>query len=317
LLNVDERAEFTTNLLSDGGEMLRVLKWIGIALVVVVVLFVGTVYALSSRALGEQHEVPPEAPVAVPADSASIARGEHLVHAASACAECHGTDAGGSVMGDGGPFSPLAAPNLTTGKGSATTGFTPADWERAIRHGMRKDGTSLLIMPSEVFAHLSDADLGAIIAYLRQAPPVDREMPKSELSFLGRALVAFDVMPALVAETTPAVTHASSVTPDTTAVYGRYLADIGGCRGCHNPALSGGSVEGPPGAPPASNITPTGIGHWTRDDFARALREGRRPDGSQIAEFMPWKVYAGMTDDEISALWAYLRSVPARDFAQR
>lgn len=296
--------------------MLRVMKWIGIALVGIVVLFVGTVYALSSRALGEQHEVQSEAAVAVPADSASLARGEHLVQAVSACAECHGTDAGGSVMGDGGPFSPLAAPNLTTGRGSATTGFTAADWERAIRHGVRKDGTSLLIMPSEVFAHLSDEDLGAIIAYLRQAPPVDRELPRSNLSFLGRALVGFGVMPALVANKTPAVAHASSVTPDTTAGYGRYLADIGGCRGCHGPALSGGSAAGPPDAPPASNITPTGIGRWTHDDFARALREGRRPDGSQIAEFMPWKVYAGMTDDEVTALWAYLRSVPPKDFGE-
>ncbi len=296
--------------------MLRVLKWIGVALVGIVVLFVGTVYALSSRKIGERHDVPSEALLAIPTDSASIARGEHLVNSASACAECHGTDAGGSVMGVGGPFAPLSAPNLTTGQGSATTGFTPADWERAIRHGVRKDGTSLLIMPSEAFAHLSDEDLGAIVAYLRQAPPVDRELPKSKLSFLGRALVGFGVMPALVADRTPSVTHARAVAPDSTAEYGRYLADIGGCRGCHGPSLSGGSAEGPPGAPPASNITPAGIGHWTRDDFARALREGRRPDGSQIAEFMPWKVYADMTEDEVTALWAYLRSVPAKDFAQ-
>ena len=73
-------------------------------------------------------------------------------------------------------------------------------------------------------------------------------------------------------------------------------------------------VAGPPGVPPASNLTPTGIGKWSRDDFSRAVREGRRPDGSQLAEFMPWKAFAGMTDDEIAALWAYLRSVPPKDF---
>ncbi|HSJ62940.1 MAG TPA: c-type cytochrome [Gemmatimonadaceae bacterium] len=293
--------------------MRRVLKWTAIALGAIMVAFVGSVYALSSAAFNKKYDVPTGHDIVVPSDSASIARGEHLVKSAATCAECHGADAGGTVM-EGGPIGTLVAPNLTTGKGSAVAAFTPADWERAIRHGVRRDGTSLIVMPAEVFAHLSDEDVGAIIAYLRQAPPVDREFPESGFTFLGRALVGFGKMPILVAGKTPGVEHVSTVVPDTTVTYGRYLADIGGCRGCHGLELSGGSVAGPPGAPPASNLTPAGIGHWSRDDFARAVREGRRPDGSQLSEFMPWKVLGGMSDDEIAALWAYLQAVPPKEF---
>jgi mono/diheme cytochrome c family protein len=294
--------------------MLRVLKWVGIIVAGLLVVFVITVYGVSAAAFKKTHPVPDEAPVVVPSDSASIARGEHLVKATAVCAECHGVDAGGSLMGAGGPFEVLAAPNLTRGTGSVVRDFTPADWERAVRHGVRADGTSLIVMPSEVFTHLSDEDLGAIIAYLRQAPPVDREMPRSGFSFLGRALVGFGAMPVLAAGNTPRVAHVSAVEPDSTAAYGKYLADIGGCRGCHGPELSGGSTAGPPGSPPSSNLTPAGIGRWSRDDFARAVREGVRPSGAPISEVMPWKVFARMTDEEIDALWAYLRTVPPKEY---
>jgi hypothetical protein len=81
--------------------------------------------------------------------------------------------------------------------------------------------------------------------------------------------------------------------------------------------LSGGPTLGPPGTPPASNLTPTGIGHYTKQDFARALREGKRPDGTEISTFMPWRVFAGMTDDEVTALWNYLQTVPPMEFGNR
>lgn len=294
--------------------MLRVLKWIGIALLAIILVTVGTVYALSSAAFGKTYDVPDEPVVAVPADSASIARGEHLFKSTATCAECHGTDAGGTEMAKGGPFSILAAPNLTSGRGSVTAAFTPQDWERGIRHGVRADGTSLIVMPSEAFTYLTNEDLGAIIAYLEQAPPVDREFPRSRFSFLGRALLSFGQLPLLVAAKTERMEHVASIAPDTSARYGRYLASIGGCHGCHGFGLSGGRVAGPPDAPPASNLTPAGIGTWTYEDFARALREGRRPDGTELSTFMSWKVYADMTDDEVTALWTYVRSVPSKEF---
>ena len=87
-----------------------------------------------------------------------------------------------------------------------------------------------------------------------------------------------------------------------------------GCDGCHGVGLSGGYVEGPPGAPPAANLTPhaSGLEKWTEADFERALRHGVRPNGTPINIFMPWPNFSGMTDDEVKALWLYLRSVPAK-----
>ena len=76
-------------------------------------------------------------------------------------------------------------------------------------------------------------------------------------------------------------------------------------------------MAGPPGLPPAANLTPAGIGRWTEADFARAVRNGRRPDGRQLDEFMPWKVFGGMTDAEIHALWRYLQSVPPKEFGNK
>ncbi len=109
------------------------------------------------------------------------------------------------------------------------------------------------------------------------------------------------------------------VTPAATAEYGNYLADAGGCTGCHGAGLSGGKIPGtPPEWKPAANLTPSGaFAQWSEDDFKRALRTGRRPDGSPIDSIMPWKASAADDDDEIRAVYAYLKSVPARPYGNR
>ena len=69
----------------------------------------------------------------------------------------------------------------------------------------------------------------------------------------------------------------------------------------------------PPSFPDARNITPdpvAGIGKWTRDNFATALRTGKRPDGTELKSFMPWKAFARLTDTEVDALWTYLQTLP-------
>ena len=86
----------------------------------------------------------------------------------------------------------------------------------------------------------------------------------------------------------------------------------GARHGCHGTGLSGGRVAGPPNLPPASNLTPTGLGTWSQSDFFTAMREGKRPDGKVLDEFMPWKSFAKMTDSEITAIWLYLKSVPPK-----
>jgi mono/diheme cytochrome c family protein len=275
------------------------------------------IYVVSQRELRRTY------PVAVPqfelpSDSASLARGAHLALSIGTCVECHGEDLGGKVYADMGPVGVVAGPNLTRGRGGIGESLTVADWVRAIRFGVRRDSTSLIVMPSEVFAYLSDADLAALIAYARGVPPVDREVPATRFGPLGRALLAAGKLPVLVAPKTPRLTYDSAVAPGVSVEYGRYLASIGGCHGCHGFGLSGGRVAGPEDLPPASNLTTAGaIGSWTEADFVRAMRNGLRPDGSALNTFMPWPVLGRMTDDELRAIWLYLRSVPPRPFGNK
>lgn len=290
----------------------RILK-ISAAVLIVGLLAVGTIYALSSYQLNRTHPVPPLPKLTLSTDPAVLARGGHIATSLGMCTECHGTDLGGKIMTDAGPLGLLAGPNLTRGRGGLGTTLTPDDWVRAIRHGVGRDGASLLVMPSETFVHLRHDDLSALVSYLRQLPPVDRVVPESALRPLGRTLLALGKLPLLVAEKTPNLPLQKTIDPTPSVAYGEYLSNIGGCRGCHNLNLSGGVVHGPPGTPPASNLTPTGIGSWTETDFVRTLRTGRRPNGTPLHESMPWRQTAQMTDDELHAIWLYLRSVPPRE----
>ena len=280
-------------------------------LLLVVCVLAAWVYAASEAMLHKKYPAPPTQ-LAVPTDDASIKRGEHLVQAAGACPTCHGTDLGGKVYAELGPVGVVAGRNLTRGKGGIGGELADADWVRAIRYGVRRDGTTLIAMPSEVYTKLTDADLGAVIAYLKQLPPVDRDVPDTRFHMLGRALLALGRMRILTAPKTFHNGAPASADPAGTAGYGRYLADISGCHGCHGFGLSGGRVAGPADLPPASNLTPAGLGSWSEADFVRALRQGRRPDGTAINEFMPWRSYAAMDDVELHALWLYLRSVPPK-----
>jgi mono/diheme cytochrome c family protein len=295
---------------------MRALKIIGAVLaglVALVLVAIAAAYLASGRKMSRRHDVTVAA-VAIPTDSASIARGEHIAKAISGCADCHAADLGGGLIADAGPMGLLAAPNLTRGSGGLGSQLTDVDFVRAIRYGVRPDGTSLLMMPSAVFAHMTDADLGAVIAYVEHVPPVDRTPPTFTLRIVGRILLALGKLPVLSADLAANQTPEQPVMAEPTAEYGRYLVRIGGCQECHGPALSGGPIPaGPPGAPPAANLTPAGqLGTWTESDFVHLIREGKRPDGSPINEAMPWKVLRGMTDDELQALWLYLRTLPSK-----
>jgi cytochrome c553 len=280
-------------------------------------LAAAAVYVLSELQLRRTYQVLAEPALAPAADSASVARGWHLARSVATCVLCHGEDLGGAVYADAGPLGLISGPNLTWGRGGIGADRTVADWERAIRHGIRPDGTSLIVMPSEVYVALSDEDLMALIASLQQLPPVDREVEPTHFRFLGRALLAAGRLPLLVAGKTPRREHVAAVPRQADAEYGRYLADIGGCHGCHGHGLSGGRVAGPPDLPPASNLTPTGLAGWAEADFVRAMRDGVRPTGVALHDFMPWRVLGRMTDAELHALWLYLQSVPPRAYGNK
>ena len=299
----------------------RLFRWLGIvvaAVLALVLLAAAVVAVVSWRRISRVHTVNVVVPRTIPTDAAAIEHGKHMATATGSCTDCHGPDLGGKVLQEPSAFGTLAAPNLTRGAGGLGGTFAETDWVRAIRHGVHRDGTSLLVMPSEVFVFINETDLGDLIAYLKQIPPVDRTMPHSQLGPLGRALLVAGQV-SLITDRTRPLPFPAIVPPGPTLEYGRYIASYAGCIGCHGPGLSGGHVEGPPGAPPAANLTPhsSGLENWTETDFEHALRRGVRKNGTPINVFMPWPNFSGMTDDEMKALWLFVRSVPPKPFGNK
>lgn len=290
------------------------------AIVVVILMILSTIFVFSTQTLNKNIEYNDSSPP-IPRDSASIARGRHLSRAISKCVDCHGEDLGGQVVFDALPMARVVAPNLTSGRGGIAGERTDDDFLRAIRHGLGFGGRPLVLMPAKNYWHMGDADVGSLIAYLRTIPAVDRELPPIKYGLVGRVLLLKGDLDGMFESKTMDHVARRSVPPaaDTTADYGRYLAEIGGCTGCHGPSLSGGVIPGmPPEAKPAANITPEGIGTWTEADFFKALREGMRPNGVAIdSTQMPIKMTREMTDLETKAIYLFLRTVPPKATGSR
>lgn len=292
--------------------MKRLLRWVGYVLggiVAIVLLIIAGVYAVTGQRINKTYPTKVEAE-AVPADSVSLERGHHLVLAVGRCVSCHGDNLAGKTIGDDLLFGRLASSNLTKGKGGVGSTYTNADWVRSIRYGVRSDGKPLIFMPSFVFYYFSDADLGAIIAYLNSIPPADSEKAKTRIGPIGRALSLFTDFPLIPAERVPRnTTRLTAVPTGVTKEYGEYLINTGGCSACHTSSLSGGvKIAGVVSA----NLTPTGIGKWSEADFMKVIRTGVRPDGRILSAVMPWPEMKTLTGDELKAIWMYLQTVPAR-----
>jgi mono/diheme cytochrome c family protein len=283
----------------------RWIRWIGyglLGLFGLVALALAGLYLVTSLRFRRTHAIP-DSPVRAAADSAALARGRHLVEAIGKCQECHGADFGGRVMMDSPVFARLAAANLTTGRGGIA-GYTDADYERAIRHGVGRNGRTLFFMPAEAFEVMSDDDLAAVIGYLRTLPAVDRENPAPRIGPVARMLYLGGNFPLLPAERVSHQAPPPAPAPADTVAYGTYLATLGGCRACHGAGLAG---TGDPAAPDLTRK----LAGWSEADFFRALREGRRPDGTVIDPTkMPWVRSGQMADEEIRAVWGYVRSLP-------
>ena len=248
---------------------------------------------------------------AIPSDPAVLERGRHLVETIGNCAECHGSDLGGSIFMDDPTLGRLVAPNLTAGKNGIGGTFTDADWSAAILHGFAPSGRPLHLMPAQEYTQLGDEDVGAIIAYVKSLPPVDSDLPATEVALAAKVLTVFAGLPMFPAEL---VAHDAprpqTVPPAATVEYGRYLTNV--CTGCHKPDFSGGAMAGsPPDWPTVPNLTPSGdFGGWSEADLFRAMREGKRPDGADLRKPMPWKALGGLSDDELRAIRMYLKSLP-------
>jgi len=297
----------------------KILGVISACLAAMVIVAVVSVAAISGRMVSAKVEMPvPVTAITIPdGDPLRIARGKYLVEHLVSCNACHAKDFGGRAEVDDAMIGTLWAPNLTTGKGSTVLEFTAVDWVRAIRHGVGKDGRRLVLMPSDEYYNFSDEDLGSIIAFIKSTPPVDREKRAITIGPLGKALLASGALDFAFDR----IDHARprpDTKPAATKEWGAVL--IGACTGCHGATLSGGKFAGaPPDWPAPRNITPheTGNKGWTFEQFSAALRTGVRPDGTKLGTAMPWPAYAGMTDSDVQALYAYLMAQPPKPVGNR
>jgi mono/diheme cytochrome c family protein len=285
------------------------------ALLGLLAVAVGSAYAMSQARLSKRWQIDP-VPLAVEPTAELAERGK-AVATYRGCTDCHGEDLGGRVFIDAMPVMRLVAPNLTPS--GVTASYGDADWARAIRHGIRPDGSSILFMPSQEWTELSHEDLASIIAYLRSTPPVDRTGEPSQVGIVGRALYLAGELPLVAAEVVDHQASPASPVQGPTADYGRYL--ISACTGCHGEHLSGGPIPGvPPDWPVAANLTwhESGIEDWTEPDFIAAMRTGRTPNGRMLpADYMPWPFIGRSSDDDLRALYLYLRSLEPREIGGR
>jgi mono/diheme cytochrome c family protein len=293
--------------------MPRVLKFVlrGLAaLLAVVALLLVFVYWTSGAHLRRVFAVTAVAPT-LPTDAAALARGRHLAQTRG-CVVCHGADLGGAPVIYDVAMGRIYGPNVTRGRGGLPADFGDVDFERAIRHGIAPGGRGLFLMPSEDYARLTDEDMADLIAYVKAVPPVDRVSVPLRIGPVARALIVAGKIRLAAEKIDHAGLKADVVKRGPTVAYGRYVAAA--CTGCHGANFSGGRIAaGPPGWPPAANLTPHPSGHlagWSETEFIATLRTGRRPDGTALDPAMP-RSFGQMDDVELKAIAAFLRTLPA------
>ena len=280
--------------------MKRLLRWTGIGvgvLVVFVAVAYAVVYVISERVLGRHYDAPAVA-LAVPTDAASIAEGRRL-SALRGCLGCHGKNGGGTLLFEDPLIARIVAPNLTR----AVRRYSDAELATVIRRGLRPDGRSVVVMPSEEFVMLTDEDLGRIVAYLKSLPAMDGPDPNVWVGPLGRigiVLGQYRTSAQIIAETVPP--------PDTSepqAAAGRYLARSI-CAHCHGTDLRG--TSNPDFTAPALRI----VAAYSPEAFTQFLRTGTALGGRElrVMSAVARKQLHDLSDDEIAALYSYLHAIP-------
>jgi cytochrome c553 len=288
--------------------LLRIVAWTLAVLVVAAGALYGVAYWRSEQALAHRYALA-DAGLAVTGTRKQLERGRHVA-VTRGCTDCHGADLGGGVVIDAPPIGRIVASNLTPGGVGRL--YDARTFEHAIRHAVAFDGTPLVFMPAEDYAGLSDADTAALIAYLLTIAPIENQPPELEIGPLARVLWLFDRFPLLPAEKLDHdVASVTAPEPGISVEYGAYLAQS--CAGCHGADFAGG-LQVAPDTPRTANLTPhaQGLAGWTEADFFTAMRDGKRPDGTAIDLFMPWRSMGQLTDAELKALWAFLQSLPAK-----
>jgi mono/diheme cytochrome c family protein len=259
-----------------------------------------------------------------------IDRGRYLVFGPAHCSYCHTPqeswsrlDAGEELPLIGGygfelQIGTLYSSNLTPDVETGIGRYSDPQLARMLRHGVRPNGRAAL--PVMEFQNMSDEDVVAVISYLRTAPAVRNEIPENRWNMLGKTLMATMIGPVYPDGPPPAAGPAAGATVER----GSYVANsVANCAGCHSPRnLTDGSYTGPrfsggvmdvDGDPTrffsVPNLTPDpATGHitgWSEDQFVARFRAGKRYEDSH----MPWDAFARMSDDDLRAVYRYLRTL--------
>lgn len=251
-------------------------------------------------------------------------RGGYLVNTLMTCNNCHtpmgpqGPDFSKALSGgltfDEPPFK-VTASNITPDPDTGLGKWTDAQIKTLLRKGVRPDGTKVApIMPTGFYEILTDKDVDAIVAYLRTVKPVKNESPAP----VYKMAFERDIPPG-ADKPMPEADLSNPVKK------GFYLATAAHCMECHTPMdkgrhdfskLGAGGTEfpGPWGKSVSRNITSSkakGLGDWSDDEIKRAITQGIHKDGSKLRPPMGYPFYARMTPDDLNAVVAYLRTVPA------
>ncbi|HMQ48993.1 MAG TPA: c-type cytochrome [Saprospiraceae bacterium] len=311
--------------------MKKALKIIGILLGSAIVLILAALLYFNIKGFPKYEVNAPEVQISM--DSATIARGEYLTNLS--CGMCHtGADnkLSGGLMEDNKDFGVWYAANITQDPEHGIGKYTNGELMYLLRTGVKRDGEfAIPLMPR--FVHLSDEDLKSIVAYLKsdanKVQPSAVQHPDHQPTLLVKILSNLVFKPLPYPETPPA-----TVNPNDAVAYGKYLATGAFlCYDCHSasfetndilipensPGYFGGGAPVPVIGNPAditlaANITPHpehGIGNWTEEQFANAVRYGQGADGVGLHPAMP--KFTLMTDSDVHAIWAYMQTVPAID----
>lgn len=257
-----------------------------------------------------------------------LARGRYLLVGLAGCESCHtpkdwnthgapdlpGMELAGQILPLPGLPGTIVASNLTPDPETGAARWSDDEIARAIREGIGHDGRTIFpIMPYSAYRSISDEDLAAIVVYLRSVAPVRNPLPPTQVAFPVNYLVRGVPQPL----TSPVPGPGPQASP---VERGKYMAVIG-C-GCHNPTdrkgpmreleYAGGEVLiGPWGEATSANITPdaSGIGYYDEALFIQAMRTGY-VKARKLSSIMPFGEFANLSDDDLKAIFAYLRSVP-------
>jgi len=291
--------------------MKKWLKWAGVALLALVVLAAGALFAGVQLAESKMKRNVPVSvqPLAFRTDAQSLERGKYLF-ASRGCVDCHGANGAGRVFVDDGSLR-IKGPNITTGPGGVVAQYQPQDWVRAIRHGVAPTGRPLMIMPSEDYNRFTDDDLASLVAYVRSLPPAAGTPAEISLPMPVRALYGFGAIHDAAGKIDHSLPPQQPVPEGVTLQHGAYVANM--CLGCHGPQLAGGRIPGgPPDWPPAANLTSgpgTGMAAYPdADALLKLFKTGTRADGSAV-KVMPFESLREMSDTDVRALHLYLQSL--------